>query len=378
MRIIRLKLGLRSYDIVVGKNSIRLLGKYIKKLNLGKSAYIITNPLVKHKCFPALVRELEKTGFNFKIKTIPDTEKSKSIPVLSAVIKDLAKFDLKKRTFIIALGGGVVGDLSGLVASIYKRGIPYLQVPTTLLAQVDSAIGGKTAVDLEEGKNLIGAFYQPRLVLSDVGLLETLSLRQLRAGLAEVIKYGVIKDPRLFAYLENERKNIFSLKNSALEHIVSVSSKIKADIVQADEREERGIRTVLNFGHTLGHAIESASGFSRYAHGEAVALGMLIALEISQKMGLINSRLKARVENLIKEFGLPAVIKGVSLKGIIKSFHRDKKFRGAKNRLVLLTGLGKTKIVENVPLEIIEAAILCHCEPRAKRVAKQSKKGWQV
>ncbi len=357
MRTIRLKLGLRSYDILVGRNIISLLSNHIKKLNLGKSAYIITNPLVKNKCLPVLIKELKKAGFDFKIKTIPDTEKSKSIPILSLVINDLAKFDLKKRVFIIALGGGVVGDLSGLVASIYKRGIPYIQMPTTLLAQVDSAIGGKTAVDLKEGKNLIGAFYQPRLVLSDVGMLRTLSVRQLRCGLAEVIKYAIIKDPRLFTYLEKECKNILSFKSSALEHVVSVSSKIKSSIVQADEREEKGIRTVLNFGHTIGHAIEAASGFGRYVHGEAVVLGMLVALEISQKRGLINNRLKIRVEELIKEFGLPTEIRGVTLKDIIKAFYRDKKFSGAKNRLVLVTGLGKTKIVENIPLEIIEEAI---------------------
>lgn len=386
MRRIRLKLGLRSYDIVVGKDIIRLLGKYLKKLNLGGSAYIITNPLVKNKCSAPLIKELKKSGFNFKIKVIPDSEKSKSISVLSSVIKDLAKFDLKKRTFIIALGGGVVGDLSGLAASIYKRGIPYLQIPTTLVAQVDSAIGGKTALDLKEGKNLIGAFYQPRLVLSDVGLLRTLDARQLAAGLAEVIKYAVIKDPRLFAYLEKEYKNILSLKGFALEHIVSASSKIKAAIVQADEREEKGIRTTLNFGHTLGHAIEAASGFSRYAHGEAVALGMLMVLEISQKRGLLkNGRLKTRIEDLIRKSGLPTQIRGVTLKAIIKAFYRDKKFSGAKNRLVLLAGLGKTKIVENIPLEVIEDAIKkrdgsIFPEPNATKIEPSPcfKKGWQV
>ncbi|MDD2679681.1 MAG: 3-dehydroquinate synthase [Candidatus Omnitrophica bacterium] len=357
MHVIRVKLARRSYAIVVGNKIIRSLAKQFKELNLGNSAFIITNSLVKRKCAGELVKVLKKAGFNFKIRVIPDTEKSKSIATLSAVIRDLAKFDLKKHTFIIALGGGVVGDLSGLVASIYKRGIPYIQIPTTLLAQVDSAIGGKTAVDLKEGKNLIGAFYQPRLVFSDVALLKSLNLKQLRAGLAEVIKYGIIKDSRLFAYLEKNSKSILRLKPAALEHIVNASSKIKADIVGQDEKEEKGLRTVLNFGHTLGHAIEAAGGFNKYNHGEAVSLGMLIALDISQRMGLVGDGLKKRVGELIRKAGLPVEIKGIALKNIINAFYRDKKFRGSENRLVLIAGLGKAKVVENVPLAIIEEAV---------------------
>ncbi|MFA5337960.1 MAG: 3-dehydroquinate synthase [Candidatus Omnitrophota bacterium] len=357
MRIIKVKLGRRSYAIAVGNKIIRFLDKELKRLNLGNSAFIITNPLVRNKCAGELIKVLKKAGLNFKIRLVPDTEKSKSLAVLSSVIRELAKFDLKKRTFIIALGGGVVGDLSGLVASIYKRGIPYIQIPTTLLAQVDSAIGGKTAVDLREGKNLIGAFYQPRLVFSDVAMLKSLGARQLRTGLAEVIKYGIIKDKRLFAYLEKNCQDILRLKTEKLAHIVNASSKIKADIVGSDEREEKGLRTVLNFGHTLGHAIECACGFNKYNHGEAVALGMLIALEISKSMGLIKAALQKRIAGLIKKAGLPNKIEGIALKNIIKAYHRDKKFIGRKNRLVLITGLGKAKVVENVSFGIIEEAV---------------------
>jgi len=357
MRTVKVKLGRRSYDIIIGRNIISLLPRYIKRLNIGNNAYIITNPYVRNKYSLNLIKALNKAGISFKIKTIPDTEKSKSIATLSKVINDLARFDLKKSTFIIALGGGVVGDLSGLIASIYKRGIPYIQIPTTLLAQVDSAIGGKTAVDLREGKNLVGAFYQPSLVFSDVGLLKSLDARQLRTGLAEIIKYGIIKGAQLFAYLEKEYKNIIGLKNSRLEYIVYSSSKIKADIVGRDEREAKGIRTDLNFGHTAGHAIEAASGFNKYTHGEAVALGMLIASEISRKLGLINSSLNARIEGLIKKTGLPVTIGRVSLREIMKAIYRDKKFRGEKTRLVLIAGLGKVRIVEGVPLKIVKESI---------------------
>lgn len=358
MQAIKVKLGKRSYDIVVGKNIIRLLPRYLKKLNLGNSAYIITNNLIKGKYGRSLSKVLKDADLDFKFKVIPDTEKSKSIKVLSAVINDLAAFDLKSRTLVIALGGGVAGDLSGLVASIYKRGIPYIQIPTTLLAQVDSAIGGKTAVDLKEGKNLIGAFYQPRLVFSDVALLKSLDRRQMLSGLAEVIKYGIIKDRALFVYLERHYKDILAADFSALEHIVIASSKIKAAIVSVDEKEERGVRTILNFGHSAGHAIEAASGFSKYTHGEAVALGMLVALDISLRLGFINDQLRKRAESLVKELGLPVKIAKIPLGKIIRAFYRDKKFSGEKNRLVLAAGLGKVKIVENIPLEIIKAAII--------------------
>ena len=357
MRSVKVKLGKRSYDIIIGKNIISLLPRYVKKLNMGDSAFIISNPYVRNRYSQGLTKALNKGGISSKIKTIPDTEKSKSILTLSEAINSLAKFDLKKRVFIIALGGGVVGDLSGLVASVYKRGIPYIQIPTTLLAQVDSSIGGKTAVDLREGKNLVGAFYQPSLVFSDVSLLESLDPRQLRAGLAEVIKYGIIKDIRLFGYLEKEYKDIVKLKTWALEYVVSASSKIKADIVGRDEREAKGIRTTLNFGHTAGHAIEAAADFSSYTHGEAVALGMLIASDISLKLGLISGNLNARIEALINKYGLPVTIEGVSLRAIMKAIYRDKKFSGEKNKFVLIAGLGKVKIVENVPFKVVEEAI---------------------
>jgi 3-dehydroquinate synthase len=230
-------------------------------------------------------------------------------------------------------------------------------VPTTLLAQVDSSIGGKTAVDLSEGKNLVGAFYQPRMVFSDIALLKTLNKRQLSSGLAEVIKYGMIKDAKLFNYIEKNRKDIMNLKAGALEHIVEVCARIKAQIVSLDEREEKGLRTILNFGHTIGHAIESASGFNKYNHGEAIGLGMLTALGISLKLGLIKEPLLKRAESLIKNVGLPVRIEKVSIEKILKSHYHDKKFMGAKNKFVLIEGLGKTKIVKNIPLSLIKTAI---------------------
>jgi 3-dehydroquinate synthase len=357
MKIIKANLKKRSYNIIVGTNIIASLGSYIKKLGIGSDAYVITNSAIKERYGRILSRTLKSCGFNVRFKLIPDTEKSKSLEAAYLVVKDITRFDKKRRIFIIAFGGGVIGDLAGFIASIYKRGIPYIQVPTTLLAQVDSAIGGKTAVDLAQGKNLVGTFYQPRLVCSDVATLKTLDLRQVKSGLAEVIKYGIIKDSPLFNYLERRLKSILALKQAPLEFIVARCSQIKAKIIQQDEREEKGMRTILNFGHTLGHAIEAAAGFKRYNHGEAIALGMLLAADISSRLGLIENKALRRIESLIGKAGLPVKIDEVPISRIIKAHYRDKKFLGQKNRFVLLEGIGRTKIVVGVPLEIIRQAL---------------------
>jgi 3-dehydroquinate synthase len=357
MKIIKVNLKERIYNIIVGYNILPLFGKTIRKLNLGLAAYVITNAKIKNRYASILTKSLKKCGFEVKFKLIPDSEKSKSLKTAYSVIKDITLFDWKRRIFIIALGGGVVGDLAGFVASLYKRGIAHIQIPTTLLAQVDSSIGGKTAVDLADGKNLVGAFYQPKLVFSDVAVLNTLNSRQIKTGLAEVIKYGIIKDPYLFSYLEKKYNDILALKPDILEFIVSRCSSIKARFIEQDETETRGIRTVLNFGHTLGHALEAAAGYRGYNHGEAVALGMLLASDLSTKIGLIREGVGARIENLIENVGLPTKITKVSLGCIIKAHYRDKKFIGAKNRFVLLRGIGKTKIVEDIPLELIKEVL---------------------
>jgi len=357
MKAIRLNLKKRSYGIIIGSNIIGLLGSCLKKLNIGTDAYVITNARIKNKYGAKVSKSLKAAGINLKFKLVADTEKSKSIASLSGVIEDIVDFDKKRKIFIIAFGGGVIGDLAGFVASIYKRGIPYVQVPTTLLAQVDSSIGGKTAVDLTQGKNLVGAFYQPKVVFSDLGLLKSLEIRQLRSGLAEVIKYGIIKDPKLFVYLEKRHKDIFKCNARALLNIVWRSSLIKARIVEQDEREEKGLRTILNFGHTLGHAIEAAAGFKKYNHGEAIALGMLLACDIGRELGLTGNKTCIRIERLIKAAGLPARIKKIPVNNIIKAYYRDKKFIGARNRLVLIRNIGRTKIVENIPLELIKKVL---------------------
>lgn len=353
MKTIRVSLKNRSYDIVIATGALRQLGAHLRRLKVEGQAYVVTNNRVKRLCAPGLTRALRAKGYSFKFKCVADSESSKSIKVLSALINDLAVFGKKKKVFIVALGGGVIGDLAGFLAAIYKRGIPYIQIPTTLLAQVDSAIGGKTGIDLPQGKNLIGAFYQPRIVVSDLNLLKTLDDKQIRNGLSEVIKYAVIKDPALFEYLEDHCNDILAKKTSALEFIVSRCSSIKAAIVEKDEREEKGLRTILNFGHTLGHAIEAAAEYKKYTHGEAVALGMIGACDISRNLGLTGDAVKERIESLIKRSGLPHKIKGIGSSRILDAHYHDKKFSGAKNKFVLIKGIGRVSVVESIDLELI-------------------------
>jgi 3-dehydroquinate synthase len=289
---------------------------------------------------------------------VPDTEKSKSLPQLENLIKKIVDFDQKRPPFILAFGGGIIGDLAGFAAAIYRRGIPYIQIPTTLLSQVDSSIGGKVGIDLPQGKNLIGAFYQPKLVYSNVTLLKTLPLAQIREGLAEVIKYGVIADAGLFCFLEKNYKKILNLNSAALSHIIYKSALIKAKIVSLDEKETLGKRTILNFGHTIGHALEAASSYSKgYTHGQAISIGMLCACYISYKLGLTKKNLLERLEDLVDKVGLPKTICGLNLSDILRAQEHDKKFIHGTNRLVLPRYLGKVVIKENIPLGLIKAAI---------------------
>ncbi len=357
--MIKIKVNLkgRSYNILVGRGILSSLGIYLKHLNIGRDCYIITNAWLKKKYSKALDLSLTHSGFSLRYRLVPDSEKSKSLELAYAILTDLAAFDKKKNIFILSFGGGVIGDLSGFVASIYRRGIPYIQIPTTLLAQVDSSIGGKAAVDLSAAKNLVGAIYQPKGVIIDTSLLKTLSQRQIRSGLAEIIKYAVIKDPFLFDYLEKKCNSILLLKSPDLEFVISRCVKIKADIIEKDEFEKKGIRTILNFGHTIGHAIETAGGYCGYNHGEAIALGMLVALDISRMLGLIDKSIAQRIEVLIQKIGLPYRIEKLRANGIIKAHYHDKKFQGSKNRFVLVKDIGKVKIVENVPLSVIRKAI---------------------
>jgi 3-dehydroquinate synthase len=348
----------RSYDIFTGFNQLRSLGNLVKRLNLGTHAVIITNPKIKKLYQAKLSPGLNKNKIKTTYIEVPDSEKAKSLKYLNSSIEKIVKLDLKTRLFIVTLGGGVVGDLGGFIAAVYKRGIPYIQIPTSLLAQVDSSIGGKVAVDLPQGKNLLGAFYQPRMVFCDSSFLQTLSSRQLKTGLAEVIKYGIIADKQLFEFLEHNYHKIFKLEKNALNYIINQSAAIKAKVVSLDEREEKGLRTILNYGHTIGHAIEAACEYgTNYTHGEAISVGMICAAEIAHHLKLCSLKTLGRIESMIAITGLPIHIKNVSLAKIMKTYLHDKKFINAKNRFVLPVDIGKVEVHEGIPEKLIKKVI---------------------
>ncbi len=354
-----LKVNLREhgYRIIIGRQILQNLGAELKSLNLSGEALVITHPLLKKLYGKTLEKSLAAQGFGVEFFEVAEGEKSKSTKTFVALLEKIAWHDVNKNIFIVALGGGVVGDLSGFVAAVYRRGVPYVQVPTTLLAQIDSAIGGKTAIDLPVGKNLVGAFYQPKLVFSDVELLSTLDKRQIRNGLSEAVKYGVIADRRLFDYISRNVAKLLNSDAKVLEEIVYQCSRIKAKVVEQDEKETKGLRTILNFGHTVGHAVEAAGKFRVYQHGEAVALGMRVAAELSVRLKFLTLKEAAILGGVLSDIGLPEKITGVKLSEVLNHMMHDKKFQSGKPRFVLATGLGSVKVVDPVSLPDIKAAI---------------------
>jgi 3-dehydroquinate synthase len=354
---IRVRLKDNPYTIAIGHGILKEIPKLIRPLGLGRDALIISHPVIERLYGKQLSVALKKSGHTVKVLNVPEGEKSKSAACALKLLNEISRYDVNKELFIVALGGGVVGDLAGFVAAIYKRGIPYIQVPTTLLAQIDSSIGGKTAIDLETGKNLVGAFYQPRLVVADTQVLKTLSVRQVRNGLAEAIKYGILGDPKLFSYIEANHQQFLNNDIKVLNFIVHRCAAIKARIVAADEKETKGLRTVLNFGHTVGHAVEAAGRYNQYHHGEAVGLGMRVASRISVRMGLLSKSHELRINQLISSVGLPKEIRGVSLAKIMELMQHDKKFVAGHNRFVLARSIGQVTVVRDIPTSIITQAI---------------------
>jgi len=355
---VRVSLGDRSYDVLIGDGLLSKSGAIVKRLNIGRDAVVITNRALWRVYGKTLKRSFNRSGISVKPEFLPDSEKAKSSHTLLKVLNHIAAYDKKRSIFIAALGGGVVGDLAGFASAVYKRGIPYIQIPTTLLAQVDSGIGGKVAIDLPAAKNLAGAFYQPKVVISDIDVLMSLSPRQIRNGLAEIIKYGAIKDKALFAYLEKNYKKAVHLDKRVLAHIIMRSVRIKARLVANDEFDRRGKRIVLNYGHTIGHAIEAASSYSnRYNHGEAIAIGMCAAADIACKLNLLKRDGAERIERLIKKCGLPTRIRGLKFSKIYEAHLHDKKFMQDRNRFVLPLIVGIAGIVEAIPDRVITEAV---------------------
>lgn len=344
---VKVELGENSYPIIIGEKILPFLGDELRKLHISNKVLLVTNPKVHGLYGETVIASLEKAGFQVVLGMIPDGEKYKSLESAQGLY-DIA-FDAKmdRKSAVIALGGGVIGDLAGFVAATYMRGVPFVQVPTTLLAQVDSSVGGKVAVNHPKGKNIIGSFYQPKLVFADIDTLRTLELRQFRAGMAEVLKYGVIRDKDFFDYLEGNLGRIMTLESGALVKVVKRSCEIKASVVGMDEKE-MGIRAILNYGHTLGHALEALTNYESYVHGEAVAIGMIVANKLALIKGRIKEQEVARIQGVIEKVGLPVQYSAMDKRVILEKMYLDKKVYDGRISYILPEGIGEVRIIDGV------------------------------
>ncbi|MFZ5651194.1 MAG: 3-dehydroquinate synthase [Bacillota bacterium] len=350
-------LGSRSYTIHIGRDLLESVGKIIREKFGSPRVMVVTNPTVGRLYGKIVAEGLEGAGISPVMAQIPDGEEYKALSTAGRLYDLAYTSELDRKTPVIALGGGVVGDLAGFVAATYLRGVPFVQVPTTLLAQVDSSVGGKVAVNHPQGKNIIGAFYQPSVVVADLATLGTLDRREIRSGMAEVIKYGVIADGQFFGWLEENIEKAMELEPGVMEEIITVSCRIKAAVVQEDETEQ-GRRAVLNYGHTVGHAVESLTGYSAYRHGEAVAVGMAAEARMAEKMGLINSGERRRLESLLARAGLPVEVpRDLDRKEMMQSMRRDKKVISSRLTFVLPESIGIVRIVRDVDEDLILSCI---------------------
>jgi 3-dehydroquinate synthase len=365
---VRVELGARSYDIVVGTGVLAEAGAELKKLGV-RRAVIVTDETVAGLHLAPLARALALAGIGHDKIVVPPGEASKSFAGLEKLIEDMLALGIERSTVVVALGGGVVGDLAGFAAAIALRGLDYVQVPTTLLAQIDSSVGGKTAIDSRHGKNLVGAFHQPRLVLADTAVLDTLPPRELLAGYAEVVKYGLIDDAPFFDWLEQHGLELVTGDAAARRRAIVACCRAKARVVALDERES-GPRALLNLGHTFGHALEAELDFrpDLLLHGEAVALGMLMAFDLSVRLGLAPASDAERVRRHFEKIGLPTGLGGAqfggrrfSVEGLLGRMGRDKKVRDGRMTFVLVRGIGKALLSQDVDVaalrDLLERAV---------------------
>jgi len=359
VRSVIVHLGKRSYAIKVGGGLLSRLGVECAQLKLGPRCAVITDDNVGRQFAKPALNSLAAGGFAPVLISVPAGEKSKCLAVVEKCYDQLAAHRLERGSFIVALGGGVVGDLAGFVAATYLRGLPFVQVPTTLLAQVDSSVGGKTGVNLCAGKNLVGAFYQPQLVLCDLDVLQSLPKREYISGLAEVIKYGVIYDEVFFAQLERNLPKLLQREAATLRAVVARCCEIKAHVVGQDETEG-GLRAILNFGHTIGHAIENSSGYGKFLHGEAIAIGQVAAAKLSRQMLGLLTRDVERIEKLFVRAGLPVRTKlnPVKRQKLFGAMRLDKKVTGGEVKFVLAKKIGRVVWGQKVPSSLIESVLV--------------------
>jgi len=355
MQTLTVDLGDRSYPIHIGSGLLDQADLILPHL-AQKRVVVVTNTTVAPLYLDRLTSTLAAAGVASSSVVLPDGEAYKNLETLNLIFDALLTQRAERKTTLIALGGGVIGDMAGFAAACYQRGMPFIQIPTTLLSQVDSSVGGKTGINHPLGKNMIGAFYQPKLVLADTDTLKTLPPRELSAGLAEVIKYGLIWDADFLAWLEANMDKLRALDPAAITHAIYRSCEIKAQVVGQDEREG-GIRAILNLGHTFGHAIETGMGYGNWLHGEAVAAGMVLAAQTSQRLGWLSEADVERTRALIRAAGLPDVAPDLGVATWLDYMGHDKKVEGGKLRFVLLTKLGEAVITADVPTDVLNGVL---------------------
>jgi 3-dehydroquinate synthase len=358
MKKVSVELGDRSYEVRVGEGLLERVGFWLREKDYtGSRAVIIADATAGGLYADALSRGLSVAGLTVTLLEVPPGEESKSLETAAGLYDRLTEALAERTTPVLALGGGVTGDLAGFVAATYRRGLPLVQVPTTLLAQVDSSIGGKTAVNHGQLKNTIGVFYQPVMVVADIATLKTLPEEELANGLAEVIKAAAARNANLFKFLEININKARELHHEVLENIIAEVARVKAEIVARDEREQKDIRVLLNFGHTIGHAIEAVSSFS-LRHGQAVAVGMMAASRISSRMGLLDESEVERLERLIMAAGLPVKMPELDREAVMQAMRHDKKVRGDKIRFVLLKSIGNAFISDEVDPALVREVLV--------------------
>ena len=355
MQTLTVELGDRSYPIHIGAGLMDQAQLILPHL-VQKRVMVVTNTTVAPLYLTRLTATLETAGVAVTHCVLPDGEAYKNWETLNLIFDALLTERAERKTTLIALGGGVIGDMTGFAAASYQRGVPFIQIPTTLLSQVDSSVGGKTGINHPLGKNMIGAFYQPKVVLADTDTLKTLPARELSAGLAEVIKYGLIWDADFLTWLEANMEKLRALDSAAVSHAIHRSCKIKAQVVAQDEREG-GIRAILNLGHTFGHAIEAGMGYGNWLHGEAVAAGMVLAAETSHRLRWLSEADVARTRALVRAAGLPDVAPDLGVDEYLEYMGHDKKVEGGKMRFVLLKKLGEAVITGDVPADVLTGVL---------------------
>jgi len=357
-RTVHVPLGERSYPIEIGTGNLPDAGRFLLTRRQVSHAVIITDVNVENRHAVTVAESLSNADVTVDLLVVDPGEQTKCAEVLEGLWNKLLDLGADRRTIITAVGGGVIGDLAGFVAASYTRGLGFMQVPTTLLSQVDSSVGGKVGINLEGAKNMVGAFWQPVGVVIDTAVLDTLPLREYRAGLAEVVKYGVILDADFFAYLEDNTAALNARDAETLRYVVARSCELKAQVVSLDEREETGLRAVLNYGHTFCHAFETLTGYAALLHGEGVSIGMMCAARLAERLGRIDVSLVDRQHRLLTALGLPTTVPKLDDDEVLRVMARDKKVEHGKLRFVLPTKLGHVELVGNVSPDDVRAALV--------------------